>query len=159
MKACYAGSFDLLTNGHMDIIERAARVFDELVVLIMHNPRKNYTFTTEERIAMLEEAIREKGITNAEVIVGSGLTVQYAAGLGCDVMVRGIRAVSDYEFELQTATANMMINDRMETFLMIARPEYSFLSSSMVKEVWHNGGDVSAMVPPSILAAIKKKED
>ncbi len=157
MKVCYAGSFDPVTNGHMDIIKRASRKFDEVIVLLMENPRKHYLFSREERIALVMDCVKEEGLSNVTVEIGEGLTVKYARKLGCDAMVRGIRAVSDYEFELATATANMCLDDEMETILLIARPEYSFVSSSVVKEVASNGGEIDSFVPDLIKPRIYAK--
>ena len=143
MKACYPGTFDPITNGHIDIIARAAQMFDEVVVLIMHNPSKKCLFSEEERKHFIEQSIAE--LPNADkirVMIGSGLTVNYAASIGASAIIRGIRAVSDYEYELMQATANLHLNDKVETLLLIARPEYSFLSSSVVKEIGVNNGDI-----------------
>lgn len=147
MKACYPGTFDPVTNGHMDIIIRADRMFDELDVLIMHNPRKQCAFTPQERKDMIERSAKAAGCRNVRVLIGEGLTVEYAEKIGAKAMIRGIRAISDYEFELSQATANLALNDQIETLLMIARPAYSFLSSSGVKEIAFNGGDISWMIP------------
>lgn len=151
MKACYPGTFDPITKGHLDIIERAAKVFDELVVLIMDNPRKTCTFSLEERKALIEKSL---SLDNVKVEIGSGLTVDYASKIGASVIVRGIRAVSDYEYELQQATANLMLNENIETLFFIAKPKYSFLSSSVVKEIADNGGDISNLVPEEIAETI-----
>ena len=148
MKVCYSGTFDPITIGHLDIIERASNLYDEVVVLIMRNSAKHCLFSEEQRKAMIEQSVA--GLPNAdriEVKIGTGLTVEYAASLGCDAIIRGIRAVSDYEYELLQATANMHLN---ETLLLIARPEYSFLSSSVVKEIGINHGDITGMVPEVI---------
>ena len=151
MKVCYPGTFDPITNGHLDIIKRAASLYDEVVVLIMRNPGKKCLFSEAERKSLIEACIRSlpehERIT---VEIGSGLTVEYAKSISASAIIRGIRAVSDYEYELLNATANMYINDRIETMLLIARPEYSFLSSSVVKEIGSNGGDISGMVPKEI---------
>lgn len=158
MKACYPGTFDPLTNGHLDIIERAADIFDEVVVLINHNPRKQSLFTEEERKQMIEESI--SSLPNKDkisVMVGKGLTVNIAESIGANVIVRGIRAVTDYEFELSQATANMKINPNVETFFLIARPEYTFISSSTVKEIAINDGDISDFVPKEILSTVEKR--
>ncbi len=158
MKACYPGTFDPLTNGHLDIIERAANIFDEVVVLINHNPRKNCLFTVEERKAMIEKSIST--LSNASkitVMVGKGLTVNIAESIQAKTMIRGIRAVTDYEYELATATANMKINPNVETFFLIARPEYTFLSSSTVKEIAMNDGDITEFVPKPILEDVVKR--
>ncbi len=152
MKACYPGTFDPLTIGHLDIIERATNIFDEVVVLINHNPRKQCLFTEEERKSMIEKSIAT--LPNASKItvkIGKGLTVNITEQLGAKTMIRGIRAVTDYEYELATATANMKINPNVETFFLIARPEYTFLSSSTVKEIAMNDGDITEFVPSPIL--------
>lgn len=158
MKACYPGTFDPITMGHLDIIERAANIFDEVVVLINHNPRKRSLFSEEERKAMIEESI--SSLPNKDritVMIGKGLTVKIADAIGAQSIIRGIRAVTDYEYELSQATANMMLDDKIETFFLIARPEYSFLSSSTVKEIAMNDGDISTLVPKEILERVKKK--
>lgn len=158
MKACYPGTFDPLTNGHLDIIERAADIFDEVVVLINHNPRKQSLFTEEERKQMIEASIASlKNHEKITVMVGKGLTVNIAESIGARVIVRGIRAVTDYEFELSQATANMKINPNVETFFLIARPEYTFISSSTVKEIAINDGDISEFVPKEILETIETR--
>ena len=138
MKACYPGTFDPITNGHLDIIERASRLFDEVVVLIMFNPRKTCLF-------------------NVTVMIGSGLTVEFARKIGAAVIIRGIRAVSDYEYELGQATANMMLAHEIETAFLIAKPQYSFLSSSVCKEIALNGGDLLNLVPSQVEGPLKEK--
>lgn len=150
MKACYPGTFDPITNGHIDIIQRAARMYEELVVLIMANPRKKCLFSAEERKEFIERCLADLDMKNVRVEIGSGLTVQYARKLGCKSMIRGIRAVSDYEYELQTATANLALDPEVETVFLIAKPEMTFLSSSVVKEIAMNGGKISGMVPSAI---------
>lgn len=158
MKACYPGTFDPVTVGHLDIIERASRMFDELDVLIMRNPRKKCIFTEEERLDMLERSVKElPRHDNIRVLIGTGLTVDFAQKIGARIMVRGIRAVSDYEYELQTATANLMLNESIETLFFIARPQYSFLSSSAVKEIAYNDGDISPLVPACILDEVVQR--
>lgn len=158
MKALYPGTFDPLTNGHLDIIERAANIFDELVVLINHNPRKQCLFTVDERISMIQKSIALLPNANKiQVMAGKGLTVNIAKSIGAKTMIRGIRAVTDYEYELATATANMKINPNVETFFLIARPEYTFLSSSTVKEIAMNEGDISEFVPAPILKQVEER--
>ncbi|MBR2767488.1 MAG: pantetheine-phosphate adenylyltransferase [Solobacterium sp.] len=158
MKVCYPGTFDPITKGHLDIIQRAAALYDEVVILIMRNPGKRCLFSETERKIMIELAVSSlAGRDRISVQIGSGLTVEYAKSIHACAIVRGIRAVSDYEYELLTATANMYINDTIETLLLIARPEYSFLSSSVVKEIGSNGGDIAGMVPKEIADLVKKK--
>lgn len=157
MKACYPGTFDPITNGHLDIIERASKMFDELDVLIMVNPRKSCVFTVEERKQMIEKCLAALHLKNVNVVVGSGLTVEFAVKRNASAIIRGIRAVSDYEYELQQATANLMLNDSIETLFFIARPEYSFLSSSVVKEIAQNYGDVRSFLPEPIRQSVLNK--
>ncbi len=158
MKALYPGTFDPLTNGHLDIIERAAHIFDEVIVLINHNPRKQCLFSVEERISMIQKSIALLPNANKiQVMAGKGLTVNIAESIGAKTMIRGIRAVTDYEYELATATANMKINPNIETFFLIARPEYTFLSSSTVKEIAMNDGDISEFVPAPILKQVEER--
>lgn len=151
MKAVYPGTFDPITNGHLDIIARASAMFDEVVVLIMQNPAKKCMFSEAERITMIQKSV--EGLPHAErisVMCGNGLTVSFAESIGASAIIRGIRAVSDYEYELMQATANMYLNSSIETFLMIARPEYSFLSSSVIKEIGIHNGSIRGLVPESI---------
>lgn len=158
MKACYPGTFDPITKGHLDVIERATKVFDEVDILIMKNPRKNCTFSEEERKEMIEQSLSTlPNASSIKVVIGTGLTVQYAEKLGAQAIIRGIRAVSDYEYELQQATANMTLNDQIETIFFIARPEYSFLSSTTVKEIAFNGGDISEFIPAPIVERVENK--
>lgn len=146
--ACYPGTFDPITNGHLDIIRRASKMFDEVVVTIMVNPKKRVTFTDENRKEMIEKCITN--LSNVKVVIGSGLTVEFAKSINATAIIRGIRAVADYEYELQQATANMMLNDQIETLFFVARPEFSFLSSSVAKEIAINGGDISKFIPNEI---------
>ena len=158
MKAVYTGTFDPITNGHLDIIERASHMFDEVTVLIMSNPAKHCLFTMDERRKMIEKSLHSlKGVNNVSVLVGEGLTVEMARKLGAVAIIRGIRAVSDYEYELMQATAYMNLTGNVETMLMIARPEYSFLSSSVVKEIAVYGGDIAGMVPDAIIDEVRQK--
>ena len=158
MKACYPGTFDPITIGHLDIIERAAKKFDELDVLIMKNPRKNSSFTEEERKELIEKSISSLPCKDKiHVLIGNVLTVDFAKKINAGVIIRGIRAVSDYEYELQQATANQMLNEDIETLFFIARPKYSFLSSSVVKEIALNGGDIREFVPLEVVEIVEKK--
>lgn len=155
IKALYPGSFDPLTNGHLDVIKRASAIFDSLEVVIMTNPNKTYTFTVNERIAMINKVIDK--YPNVSVTSQTGLTVDYARKVGATVLVRGIRAVMDYEYELQQATANMILSPGIETVFLLTNPQWSFLSSSVVKQVALNDGDLSAFVPLEIKDVILKK--
>lgn len=158
MKACYPGTFDPITKGHLDVIERASKMFDELDVLIMRNVRKQSTFSEEERLHLIEEAVRTlPEHDNIHVMIGTGLTVEMARKIGAKSIIRGIRAVSDYEYELQQATGNQVLAPEIETVFIIARPEYSFLSSSIVKEIAYYNGDISSFIPDVILDEIREK--
>lgn len=155
MKACYPGTFDPLTNGHMDIIERAARIADVLVVAIMVNPDKKVLFSVQERIDMIKEAV--KHLPNVSVVASEGLTVDLCRRLDASVLIRGIRAVMDYEYELQQSTANMMLDDTIESIFLVATPELSFISSSVVKNLVISGGDAEKFVPESVNRKLKEK--
>ncbi|MGM9941025.1 MAG: pantetheine-phosphate adenylyltransferase [Bulleidia sp.] len=158
MKACYPGTFDPITLGHVDVIERAAKLFDEVVVVISHNPRKRCTFTIEERMDMIKRSVSTLSCSDRiRVCVNDGLTVRFAAEHDINAIVRGIRAVSDYEYELTQATANMMLDGRIETVFLIARPEYSFLSSSAVKEIAENDGEFRSLVPECIYEEVRNR--
>lgn len=147
-KAMYPGTFDPITVGHLDIIERASKLCDELIIAIMVNPRKTCTFKPEERKSLIERCIKD--YQNVKVVIGDGLTVKLAKKEGCKVLIRGIRAVADYEYELAQATANLMLEGDIETLFMVSRPEYSFLSSSIAKEVAIFDGDISNFIPEAI---------
>jgi pantetheine-phosphate adenylyltransferase len=147
-KAMYPGSFDPITIGHLDIIKRASKLFEELYIVIMVNPKKNYTFDENQIKSFIEECIKD--LENVKVIIGEGLTVNMAKSLDCGVLIRGIRAVVDYEYELQQATTNMILNQDIETVFLVSRPEYSFLSSSIAKEIARYGEDTTDFIPGEI---------
>ncbi len=146
--AIYPGSFDPVTSGHVDVIERARHVFDRVIVSVAPNIRKEGLFTTEERVEMLREVCRE--FSGVEVDSFSGLLVNYAVTHGANVIVRGLRAVSDFELELQMAQMNRSLAPDIHTVFLMTTTEHSFLSSSIVREVARLGGDVSGMVPPVV---------
>jgi len=155
IKAIYPGTFDPITIGHLDVIIRAAKIYDHLIVAVMENRNKTCTFTKEMRKEMIEKCV--KGFDNIEVIIGEGLTVDLAAKNNCSVIVRGIRAVSDYESELALATANMNLNLDIETVFMVAKPELSFLSSSIAKEIASFNGDITDYIPAEIINEVSEK--
>ncbi|MDD6468170.1 MAG: pantetheine-phosphate adenylyltransferase [Erysipelotrichaceae bacterium] len=155
MKAIYPGSFDPITYGHVDIIKRAACMFDELIVVIMINEEKTPLFSTEERLEMLKETVGD--IPHVTIQASKGLTVDFAHREGASVIIRGIRAVMDYEYELQQSTVNMMLADDIETVFLLAKPMYSFLSSSSAKTVAYHQGDLSRFVPDNIAKRLKEK--
>ena len=156
LTAVYPGSFDPLTNGHLDVIARASRLVDHLIVAILNNTRKQPLFSVEERAGMLREAT--SNISNVEIDSFSGLLVDYAARRSAQAIVRGIRAISDYEIELQMALINRRLRPETETIFLMASEEYSFVSSRMVKEIITLNGDVSSFVPPAVSARLKKVE-
>jgi pantetheine-phosphate adenylyltransferase len=151
-KAIYPGKFDPLTVGHVDIIRRASKIFRELEVVIMDAPNDPATFSVAKRIKMIELVIKE--LPNVSVCVGDGLSVDFAKKRGADILLRGIRAVMDYEHELQQATANMILAPTIETVFLLTRPEHSFMSSSAVKQIALNHGDLTKFVPKEILPII-----
>ncbi len=146
--AIYPGSFDPVTNGHFDIIKRAAKLFDKLVVVVMVNKSKQASFTIDERVEMLRRVT--EGIPKVEVDSYTGLLAEYARERHACTVVKGLRAVSDYEYEFQMALANRRLNPNLETIFLPARGEYQFLSSSAVKEIARYGGEISYMVPKII---------
>ena len=148
--AIYPGSFDPITNGHLDLVQRGARMFDTLIVAILRNDAKQPLFSVEERMDMLREVVHV--YSNVEVDFFDGLLVDYAAARSATVLLRGIRAISDYEYELQMALMNRRLRPGIETIFMMANEAYSFISSRLVKEVYGLGGNISGLVPPSVEA-------
>ncbi|HVA93932.1 MAG TPA: pantetheine-phosphate adenylyltransferase [Candidatus Dormibacteraeota bacterium] len=153
--AIYPGSFDPVTNGHLDLIERGAKIFDRLAVSILRNFDKEPLFTLEERVEMLREVVRPW--RNVEVGVFSGLLVDYARQREASVILRGIRAVSDYEYELQMALMNRKLNPNVETVFMMPSVNYSYLSSRLVREIAHLGGPITGLVPPLVEERLRAK--
>ena len=153
--AIYPGSFDPITKGHLDLIERGSRLVDKLMVAILRNEEKKVLFSIEERIEMLEEVVSE--FDNVEVAAFDGLLVDYAAHTGAKIIIRGIRAVSDYEYELQMALMNRRLRPEIETVFLMAGEAYSFVSSRLVKEVISLGGNIAGLVPPTVESRLKKR--
>jgi pantetheine-phosphate adenylyltransferase len=154
-EAIYPGSFDPLTNGHLDLIERASRLFGRLAVAVLTNSQKQPMLSVEDRIAMIRETTGH--LANIEVATFDGLLVDFARRQNARVIVRGIRAISDYEIELQMALLNRRMLPDLETVFLMASEENSFISSRMVKEIYQLGGDVSKLVPPSIAKRLQRK--
>jgi pantetheine-phosphate adenylyltransferase len=155
VKALYPGTFDPPTNGHVDLIQRGAKLFDHLTVAILVNPVKNPLFTVEERVEMLKEATA--GIGHVSVATFEGMMVEFARQQGASAVLRGIRAISDYEYEFQMALMNRRLAPEIETVFLQPAGRYSFVSSRMVKEVFSFGGDVSGLVPPNVLKRLRAR--
>jgi len=153
--AIYPGSFDPVTNGHVDIAQRGLRLFDKIIVAILSNPVKDFLFTVEERIEMLVSSFEE--YPNIEVGTFDGLLVDYAAKKDSIAILRGMRAVSDFEYEFRMGLANHRLAPDIETVSLITNEDHSFLSSSTVREIASLGGDVSSMVPPHVESALKER--
>ena len=153
--ALYPGSFDPITTGHLDLIERASALFDKLIVAILRNDLKEALFSVDERIDMLSDVVRP--FPNVEVGSFDGLLVDYAEQRGASVILRGIRAISDYEYELQMALMNRRLRPNIETVFLLAGEAHSFISSRLVKEVIRLGGNISGLVPPSIEGRLRKR--
>jgi pantetheine-phosphate adenylyltransferase len=148
----YPGSFDPLTNGHLDVVHRAAKLFDRVIVAVARNESKRPLFSFEERREMVAEAIR--GLPNVEADSFEGLLIDYAQQKSAQAVIRGLRAVSDFEFEFQLALMNRKLNERIETIFMMPKDTYTFLSSRIVKEIAHLGGDVTPFVPAHVRTAL-----
>ena len=153
--AIYPGSFDPLTNGHLDVIERATKLFDRVIVAVAQNEGKKPLFSLKERVALVSRAIKD--MPTVEVDSFANLLVDYVESRGALAIVRGLRAVSDFEFEFQLALMNRKLNEKIETIFMMPKGSYTFLSSRIVKEIARLGGDVSSFVPVHVEAALKRK--
>jgi pantetheine-phosphate adenylyltransferase len=153
--AIYPGSFDPITSGHLDVIERGSRLFDRLVVSILRNEAKSPLFNVEERMQMLSEATERFG--NVEVDCFDGLLARYALERGARVILRGIRAISDYEYELQMALMNRRLQPQLETVFLLAGEQFSFVSSKLVKEVISLGGNIGGLVPPNVETRLRER--
>jgi pantetheine-phosphate adenylyltransferase len=151
----YPGSFDPLTNGHLDLIHRAAKLFDRVIVAVAKSESKNPLFTLSERLALVTKSIQD--LPNVAADAFDGLLVDYVERSSGQAVIRGLRAVSDFEFEFQLALMNRKLNERIETIFMMPKDTYTFLSSRIVKEIARLGGDVSAFVPPQVQTALREK--
>ena len=154
-RAIYPGSFDPVTNGHLDVIDRARKLFDEVVVGVAYNDQKNPLFTLEERLGLLRNALGR--IKNVEVAPLDGLLVDFAIARKATAVIRGLRAISDFEFEFQMALMNRKLEATVETIFLMPKEEYTYLSSRIVKEIARLGGDVSDFVPARVATALTKK--
>jgi len=153
--AIYPGSFDPLTNGHLDVVQRATKLFDRVIVAVATSESKHPLFTLEERVEMVAHAVRHLPTVEADSF--DGLLVEYVERRSAQAVVRGLRAVSDFEFEFQLALMNRKLNERIETIFMMPKDTYTFLSSRIVKEIARLGGDVSSFVPASVQTALTEK--
>lgn len=151
------GSFDPITNGHLDIVQRGAKIFDEVVIVIFNNSSKSPLFSAEERAELISEAVKD--MPNVRVDISSGLLVEYAKRKKADAILRGLRAVSDFEYEMQITSMNKRLEPEIETFFMMTNTQYSYLSSSIVKEVARYNGNINDLVPDVVAEALRKKFD
>ena len=154
-RAVYPGSFDPLTLGHLDIIRRSAGLVDELVVSVLHNSAKNSLFSTDERVSMIREVTKD--ISNVKVTTFDGLLVDYVKEIDASLIIRGLRAVTDFEYELQLTQTNHILNPQVETIFLTTNLQYSYLSSTIVREIASYGGDISQFVPPEFIERILDK--
>lgn len=153
--AIYPGSFDPITLGHFDVLKTAACIFDKVIIAVLNNTKKSCYLTIDERVKLIKETVKD--LKNVEVDYFEGLTVDYAQQKNADVIIRGLRAVSDFEYEMQLSQNNRALNSNINTVFLITKPEYNFISSSFVKEIHIMGGDVSKFVPQYVYEYLKNK--
>ena len=153
--AVYPGSFDPVTNGHLDVISRGAELFDKVIVGVLHNSTKSPLFSVEERVRILNEATKD--LTNVEIVAFSGLSVDFARQCKAKVIIRGLRAITDFEYEIQMSQTNHKLEPEVETMFLTTNLKYSYLSSTIVREVAAFGGDISQFVPETVAKSIKEK--
>lgn len=156
-RAIYPGSFDPITNGHLDIIERASHLFDEVIIGVLNNPEKKSMFTIEERKSIIEEVLPKTATAMFAVEDFSGLLVDYARSKEIFAVIRGIRAVSDYEYELQMALMNRHLEQSLETIFLVANPNVSYISSSLIKQIYNLGGKIDGLVPKLVAEKMQLK--
>ncbi len=155
--AIYPGTFDPITRGHIDIIQRASKIFHRLIVAVAHNPGKHPIFSLEERTEMIRESLAPLDLPNVEVETFSSLLISYAKSKGATAIVRGLRAVSDFEYEFQMALMNRKLEDSVETLFMMPSEQYTYLSSRIVKEIAYYGGDIDCLVTPPVARKLREK--
>lgn len=154
--AVYPGSFDPITYGHLDILKNAAEIFDKVIIAVAHNGAKTGFLTIDERVELIKQSVKD--IKNVEVDSFEGLTVEYAKKRGAKVLIRGLRAVSDFEFEMQLSQTNSSLCDEIKTVFLTTKPEYNFISSTTIKEIRQNNGDISKFVPKAVDDYLSKKQ-
>ena len=154
--AIYPGSFDPITYGHLDILKNASKIFDKVIIAVAYNSAKRSFLTIEERLKLINESIKD--IPNVSADSFEGLTVEYAKRQGAKVLIRGLRAVSDFEFEMQLSQTNSALYDEIKTVFLTTKPEYNFISSSTIKEILQNGGDISKFVPKPVYDYLTKNK-
>ena len=155
VRAIFPGSFDPITNGHMDVIERGIKLFDELVIAVGRSPVKNQLFTPQQRVEMIEELIHQRNMTGVSVESFDGLTVEYAASKKADVILRGLRSLTDVQYEFQLAMTNRAVAG-IETIFIMTSEQYGFTSSTLIREIASLGGDLSNLIPGSVYERLKK---
>mgnify|MGYP002521861133 FL=1 len=146
--AIYPGSFDPITKGHLDILKNASGIFDKVIIAVAHNGEKKGFLSTEERVELIKKSI--KGLENVEVDAFEGLTIEYAKKRGAEILIRGLRAVSDFEYEMQLSQTNSALCDEIKTVFLTTKPKYNFISSSTIREILQNNGDISKFVPQAV---------
>jgi pantetheine-phosphate adenylyltransferase len=152
--AIYPGSFDPITKGHLDILKNASEIFDKVIIAVAHNGEKKGFLTVDERVKLIKESIKE--FDNVEVDSFEGLTIEYAKKHGAEVLIRGLRAVSDFEYEMQLSQTNSALCSDIKTVFLTTKPKYNFISSSTIKEILNNGGDISKFVPECVFEYLTK---
>lgn len=153
--AIYPGSFDPITKGHLHILKTGSEIFDEVIVAVLHNPNKKGFLSVEERVKLIKEVTKQ--FKNVKVDSFEGLTVEYAKQKGANILIRGLRAVSDFEYEMQLSQANSALSKDIKTVFLTTKPKYNFISSGTVKEIFGFGGDISAFVPKEVEEYLKKE--
>lgn len=146
--AIYPGSFDPITKGHLDILKNASGIFDKVIIAVAHNGEKKGFLSTEERVELIKKSI--EGLDNVEVDAFEGLTIEYAKKQGAEILIRGLRAVSDFEYEMQLSQTNSALCDEIKTVFLTTKPKYNFISSSTIREILQNNGDISKFVPQAV---------
>ena len=153
--AIYPGSFDPITYGHLDILKNASEIFDKVIIAVAHNGAKTGFLSVEERVELIKKSVQD--IENVEVDYFEGLTVEYAKKHSANVLIRGLRAVSDFEFEMQLSQTNSALCDEIKTVFLTTKPKYNFISSSTIKEIYQNNGDISKFVPEAVDKYLNEK--